>query len=647
MSRERAEHVAQGTWRSGSLHVWGWNGDSTASAAWLYGGFGHNRWSGAENGWHDTPASYGELSRIELELPSGRRKSVPSVRLDPYGAAVWLSDTPGADELSASLEWFAAAERIRRRPRHRGPARADDRRGGPVCRRPLDSRPRRRDRADARRPRRRRTADLPQRHPSHVGRHARRPGRWPGPVAPPQRQLEARPRPSALGARPGVACGVHGARARRCRGPRWHERVPTRARVGARAAAPARRTPRRPARVRTAAQADDPRGRRRSVGGHARGLRRARSRSVVYRRRHLERVWRRPRPGSRRTPPPPDGTARQRPCQHRGRAHPRPRRSRQRARAVWGRARPRRGRRLPRHRAPRAGTPRHRADRTRTSRPGQGGCARARDAGTGRRPAPALRRRGTRRLVGGHRRHPDLRRRAGPRRGRRVAVVAHREPMGAHRPGRSAPGANPAERSPARARVARRRRPLAPGERQRGHDHVDDVQRAAGRFRRRAGRRAPRRDRRVGRRPPGRSPRRASRGGARGRHVQGRAAPLPAPRPGVDAVPRPPRARRLPRRRHGARQDGHHARPPRRADGTASRRVSAQRGPQLGGRVRPVHAVVAGRGPPRRRAPTQWPGLVRARRRRPRRHHLRPARAATSTRSPQWHGPRSCSTRRR
>jgi hypothetical protein len=107
MSRERAVHVAQGTWRSGSLHIWGWNGDSTASAAWLYGGFGHNRWSGAENGWHDTPASYGELSRIELELPSGRRQSVPSVRLDPYGAAVWLSDTPTDDELSASLAWFA------------------------------------------------------------------------------------------------------------------------------------------------------------------------------------------------------------------------------------------------------------------------------------------------------------------------------------------------------------------------------------------------------------------------------------------------------------------------------------------------------------------------------------------------------------
>ena len=47
------------------------------------------------------------MSRIELELPSGRHHSVPSVRLDPYGAAVWLSDTPGDDELSASLAWFA------------------------------------------------------------------------------------------------------------------------------------------------------------------------------------------------------------------------------------------------------------------------------------------------------------------------------------------------------------------------------------------------------------------------------------------------------------------------------------------------------------------------------------------------------------
>jgi hypothetical protein len=111
MSRDRAPFVAQGTWRSGALHVWGWNGESPASAAWLYSGFGRSRWSG-EGGWHDSPVSYGELSRIELDLPSGGRRSVPAVRLDPFGAAVWLSDTPSGDDLSPSLAWFAALTRF-------------------------------------------------------------------------------------------------------------------------------------------------------------------------------------------------------------------------------------------------------------------------------------------------------------------------------------------------------------------------------------------------------------------------------------------------------------------------------------------------------------------------------------------------------
>ena len=112
MSRDRAPFVAQGTWRSGALHVWGWNGESPASAAWLYSGFGRgSRWSG-DGGWHDSPISYGELSRIDLMLPSGGRRSVPSVRLDPFGAAVWLSDTPGGDELSPSLAWFESIVRF-------------------------------------------------------------------------------------------------------------------------------------------------------------------------------------------------------------------------------------------------------------------------------------------------------------------------------------------------------------------------------------------------------------------------------------------------------------------------------------------------------------------------------------------------------
>ena len=108
MSRDRAASIAQGTWRSGALHVWGWNGESPASAAWLYGGFGRSPWSAhADEGWHDTPISYGELGRIQLELPDGGVRSVPAVKLDPFGASVWLSETPTGDRLSPSLAWFA------------------------------------------------------------------------------------------------------------------------------------------------------------------------------------------------------------------------------------------------------------------------------------------------------------------------------------------------------------------------------------------------------------------------------------------------------------------------------------------------------------------------------------------------------------
>jgi superfamily II DNA or RNA helicase len=117
MTRDRAPFVAQGTWRSGALHVWGWNGDTVASAAWLYGGFGRSRWSAGggpseQRGWHDSPISYGELGRVTLELPGGGQRPVPAVRLDPFGAAVWLSETPSSDDLSPSLAWFAALTRF-------------------------------------------------------------------------------------------------------------------------------------------------------------------------------------------------------------------------------------------------------------------------------------------------------------------------------------------------------------------------------------------------------------------------------------------------------------------------------------------------------------------------------------------------------
>ncbi len=111
MSRERAPFVAQGTWRSGHLNVWGWNGTEAAKSSWLYSGFGHNV-SGIGTTWHDSPVSYGELGRLTLELPAGGIRPVASVKLDPYGAAVWLSALPDVDHLSPSLAWFAGLTRF-------------------------------------------------------------------------------------------------------------------------------------------------------------------------------------------------------------------------------------------------------------------------------------------------------------------------------------------------------------------------------------------------------------------------------------------------------------------------------------------------------------------------------------------------------
>ena len=68
MSRHRPAHVAQGTWRSGALHVWGWNGIDTAPMAWLYSGFRVLGDDGRRTGWHDSPTSYGVVGRISITL---------------------------------------------------------------------------------------------------------------------------------------------------------------------------------------------------------------------------------------------------------------------------------------------------------------------------------------------------------------------------------------------------------------------------------------------------------------------------------------------------------------------------------------------------------------------------------------------------
>ncbi|WP_420452403.1 DEAD/DEAH box helicase [Ilumatobacter sp.] len=107
--------MAQGTWRSGALHVWGWNGIDTASMAWLYSGFRQIAADGTRTGWHDSPISYGAVARITIEVPANPTLHASSVQLDPYGAAVWLSDLPGQRHLSDSIAWFARVAELARR----------------------------------------------------------------------------------------------------------------------------------------------------------------------------------------------------------------------------------------------------------------------------------------------------------------------------------------------------------------------------------------------------------------------------------------------------------------------------------------------------------------------------------------------------
>ena len=107
ISRHRPPYVAQGTWRLGALHVWGWNGLDTASVAWMYSGFRRIGPDGLRTGWHDSPISYGAVGRITIDVPDHRTLHAASVQLDPLGTAVWLSDLPGHDLLSDSLAWFA------------------------------------------------------------------------------------------------------------------------------------------------------------------------------------------------------------------------------------------------------------------------------------------------------------------------------------------------------------------------------------------------------------------------------------------------------------------------------------------------------------------------------------------------------------
>ena len=115
LSRHRPAHVAQGTWRSGALHVWGWNGIDTGAMAWLYGGFRAIGEDGLRTGWHDTPVSYGAIGRISIDIAGRPALHASSVQLDAMGTAVWLSELPPEEYLSDSLAWFARIAELARR----------------------------------------------------------------------------------------------------------------------------------------------------------------------------------------------------------------------------------------------------------------------------------------------------------------------------------------------------------------------------------------------------------------------------------------------------------------------------------------------------------------------------------------------------
>ncbi len=115
-SRHRPPYVAQGTWRSGALHVWGWNGFDTAPMAWLYSGFRTMDADGTRSGWHDSPVSYGAVARITVDTPQRPALHAASVQLDALGVAVWLSELPSDEkQLSPSIAWFASVAELARR----------------------------------------------------------------------------------------------------------------------------------------------------------------------------------------------------------------------------------------------------------------------------------------------------------------------------------------------------------------------------------------------------------------------------------------------------------------------------------------------------------------------------------------------------
>lgn len=90
--------------------MWGWDGQDPAGSHWFYGGIG---WRHDGRARLESPLAYGEISRIDLTDPSREGappRLAPTIRLEPFAAAVWLADAPAG--VSASLDWFAHLTRL-------------------------------------------------------------------------------------------------------------------------------------------------------------------------------------------------------------------------------------------------------------------------------------------------------------------------------------------------------------------------------------------------------------------------------------------------------------------------------------------------------------------------------------------------------
>ena len=376
MLRDRPPYVAQGTWRSGSLHVWGWNGIDSASMAWFYGFRALNR-DGMRTGWHDSP------DLVRRDRPARRSRHPTSRRCTSRRCSSTRSASPSGCRNSPTPSSCptrsngspASANSPGERCRADAscPIIADE---GPVHRRALGPRPERRRRpVGHRRPSNSSPPSMPpvctlgsgadvnqifDRLVDGIARGLLAQSGWRAELGK-QRRPDLQALRATFGALSKPDYVIRGNT----------EGFDVAARPPPRRTRPSSPSRRRRTRRRAAAAAHRARRPAGAMGRAARTRRRQRLVPLVHRQRRVGSQRRRARRRPRRTHldllvDTVTDTG------HAHRVHPRARRPRARTRADRGRTRTRRRRGLHRHRSRRAAAPRHRTDRARTARAHQG-----------------------------------------------------------------------------------------------------------------------------------------------------------------------------------------------------------------------------------------------------------------------------------